>query len=154
MKLFTGRQVNRIDPKLPPQSMKTYQIVAPISTHTRPATCEEVLCQNYRNGFKILTDPNTDLGQAQATYLRADRSRTWRSVNEGGLIVFYAPPGSQCFAEHRAPLDREPFYLRREGDYRGNPRGTEPFKHTTPESWVDDFASHQAALADKLNGSQ
>jgi hypothetical protein len=47
-------------------------------------------------------------------------------------------------------LDRAPLYVVRDGDHRGNPRGTRDRLHQNPGNWVDDFATHQQAIADEI----
>ena len=70
--------------------------------------------------------------------------------NPLGLTEFTFEAGQTCFVEHRVPLEREPLYVVRDGDWRGNPRGTAPRIHTRPDDWVDDFAEHQQRLADRF----
>ncbi len=66
-----GRPINRAPAHLPVGAMQTYAILAPRSTHYRRATCAEFECPDYVNGFALVADLATDLGQAQATYIRA-----------------------------------------------------------------------------------
>jgi hypothetical protein len=65
-------------------------------------------------------------------------------------LVFDA--GQPCFraSQHRARVDRPPLYIVRDGDYRGNPRGTKARLHQNPANWVEDFATHQQAIADEI----
>jgi hypothetical protein len=141
----------RIDPQLPAAAMKTYQIVAPLSTHWRPATCGEVNCPNYLNGWKTVVDETTELGRAQAHYIRSESKRKFTvAFLEGGLTRFIFEAGQRCFAEHQARLDRPELYVVRDGDWRGNPRGTEPRRHARPADWVDDFANHQQRIAEQI----
>jgi hypothetical protein len=136
----------RIDPQTGPEAYKTYQIVAPRSTHYRPATCREVECDGYRNGFRTIVPADS----LQAQYIRAKSGRAFVEQPGGpGLAEFSFAPGQQCFraSEHRIALDREPFYVVRDGDYRGNPFGTRPLQRRAVD-WVDDFATHQQNVAD------
>lgn len=141
----------RIDPKLPAGAMKTYAIHAPISTHYRPATCQEVDCEAYAHGWKTRIDPNAELGRKQLNYIRLGSGRSFRVVTSPGtpIVDLIFSPGQQCFAQHQVPLEREPFYIVRDGDFRGNPRGTTPRKLSAPH-WVDDFATHQDTIATAL----
>ncbi len=140
----------RLQPQLPASAVKTYQILAPVPTHFRPARCEEVDCSLSRNGFKIQVDETTDLGQAQAHYLRKESGRECIVSREAELTVFTFPPGTQCFNPHQFPLNREPRYLVRGGDWRGDPRGDPVREHDRPEDWVDDFATHQQRIKDRI----
>ncbi|ACU71749.1 hypothetical protein Caci_2840 [Catenulispora acidiphila DSM 44928] len=47
-------------------------------------------------------------------------------------------------------MEREPLYLVRGGDWRGNPTGQLPLKHSGPESWVDDFGEHQENITEEI----
>lgn len=145
------RPLNRIMPKLPAGAMKTYQVVAPKASHWRNATCAEVECQAHANGWVTAVDEATELGQRQAGYIRRDSGRafTERRTPEGGT-EFVFPPGQRCFRAHSVPLEREPLYVVRGGDWRGNPSGAPARRHTRPDFWVEDFATHQQALADRL----
>jgi hypothetical protein len=54
------------------------------------------------------------------------------------------------YEDHKLPLDRMPFFLVHEGDWRGNPRGGAPHVHKRAIDWVDEFANHQVRLAETL----
>lgn len=131
--------------------MKTYAIVAPRSTHHRPATCAEVECEAWAHGWVTAVDERTELGQRQAGYIRTKSGRAYTmSGDADGRTVFTFKPGQSCFREHTVRLDRPELYVVREGDHRGNPRGAEPLVHKRARDWVDDFATHQERLADRL----
>lgn len=145
------RHVNRIMPGLPAQAYKTYQIVAPPVSHWRPATCQEAGCGAYERGWQTRIDETTELGARQAHYIRKVAGRRFtvdRSVE--GLTVFTFEAGQVCFQRHQVPLEREPFYFVRGGDFRGNPAGVQPFQHRRGEDWVDDFATHQDRIARQI----
>jgi hypothetical protein len=44
-------------------------------------------------------------------------------------------------------LERPELYIVREGDWRGNPRGTPPRRHARAADWVDEAMEHQ----DRIN---
>jgi hypothetical protein len=142
--------LNRFAPVLPPTAMKTYQVKAPISTHTRKATCAEVNCPALANGWRTEIDETTDLGKRQAWYIRNQSGRRYTEDRRATLTIFTFSAGQTCFAVHREPLEREPLYLVRGGDWRGNPRGIPTRQHVRAEDWLDDFATHQQTLADRL----
>jgi hypothetical protein len=146
---MAGRELFRVHPQVGPEGYKTYQISAPRSTHTRPATCAEVDCQGWRHGW-ITRVP---VGSELAEYITGKvHGRHFTETTGLGSPdrEFVFPPGQECFrsSQHRVPLEREPVYLVRDGDYRGNPRGTGPVTRTAID-WVDDFATHQQQLADR-----
>lgn len=140
------RAINRIVPAIGSENMKTYQIVAPLSTHFRKATCEEVECRHYINGWKTIIDERTAQGQGQAHYIRRSSGRRFTEERDAaGLTVFKFEAGQVCFkaSEHRMRLDRPEIYIVKDGDFRGNPRGTRSFVHVNSSDWVEDFATHQ-----------
>lgn len=140
------QRVNLIPPNMPTQSYRTYSIVAPVATHFRPGTCEEADCENYKLGFKVVVDPNTELGKQQMHYLDADRSRSCiREMQPTGLIEYIYGPGQTCFAQHKVRIDRPEIFVVRDGHFQ-NPTGGSR-THTKPEYWVEDFAEHQDKLA-------
>ncbi len=118
---------------------KTYSLAQPTATHTRKASCEEVNCAHFLDGWTYDT--------------RHLDERLWRAIQQSGkrfrrevllgveYLVFY--PGQQCFAEHRVPNDREPFYLLTHHARRMNLRTATKF---TPDNWVNDFAEHQEII--------
>lgn len=139
----------RITPKLPPEALKTYGIMAPKETHFRRASCKEVDCPRYANGWKTIVDLSTDLGVKQARYIREHSGRKYTVTKEGELATFVFGPEQQCFTPHSVPLEREPLYVVRGGDWRGNPRGT-PTVRRGAADWVDDFANHQDQISRKI----
>lgn len=142
---------NRIVPALPVTAMKTYSIKAPIQTHHRPATCAEADCPHHLNGWSSTFDVSTDLGREQAGYVRAMSGRKFVEERVAETMVrFTFEAGQQCFRsdEHTVPLEREPFYIVRGGDWRGN---TGSRRDLNADNWVDDFATHQEQLADRLS---
>lgn len=137
-------------PLMPAAAYKTFQIASPISTHYRPATCEEVGCLAQAHGWATMVDESHVLGAKQAHYIRKLAGRSFiEARTELGLTRFEFAAGQRCFASesHRVPLERPEIYVVREGDHRGNPRGTEPRVHVRALDWVDEFANHQDKIA-------
>lgn len=132
-----------------PEAYKTFQFAAPIGTHFRKAGCREVRCEAYENGWRSRVEamaPNvlyavTHSGRKYRTDHVA-KGETW--------LVFEA--GQPCFraSTHRIRIERDFTYLVRDGDWRGNPYGTDPYRHTKPELWVEQFAEHQQKIADRV----
>lgn len=136
----------RPDPKLPVTAMKTYSVRMPVASHFRKATCAEVDCPAYLNGWRtVLTDGQVDMIDA----LRAS-GRQFREDVDGQVHTFWFEPGTPCFraTEHRLSLERDPILTVRAGDWRGNPSGWVQ-RHTRAEDWVEDFALHQQRVADQ-----
>lgn len=141
--------LNRPDPLMPAQAYKTYAVVAPLSTHWRKATCAEVDCPHYLNGWR--TRIETLAPELLRTARNSGRHYTVLQIAAGeSYLVFRA--GQPCFAAatHRKRIEREPLYIVRDGDYRGNPRRTRARQHLNPATWVEDFSEHQQKLADEI----
>ena len=143
--------VNRIEPGMPVDAYKTYRILSPPSTHFRPATCAEVDCEAYLNGWRSIIDETTVLGEQQAHYIRKQSGRSFIEHRfESGLTRFSFEAGQKCFARgHQVRLDRPEHYLVRGGDWRGNPTG-ETRTHVNAADWVEDFGEHQQRLLDQI----
>lgn len=138
----------RITPGLPASDYRTYALLSPRPTHFRSASCAEAECTAMQNGWQSIVDTSTDLGRRQAEYIRTEAGRRYSEHrDEHGRAVFTFEAGQRCFAQHRVSLDRAPLYVVRDGDWRGNPRGTAPRIHSSAEDWVDDFATHQDRLS-------
>jgi hypothetical protein len=154
--------MGRAQPLAGAHAYKTYSVSAPLATHWRVATCGEVGCPREEFGWTTVVLEADDLGQAQAHYIRTSSGRKFtESRREDGMTVFEFPPGQRCFSTlvrdgrvvsgHPKRIERPELFIVRDGDWRGNPRGTSPLVHSGPESWVDDFATHQQTLADAAN---
>jgi len=135
----------RVTPLMSAYAYKTYSVAAPVATHRRVATCAEVSCRQHEHGWTTVVDERTELGQRQAHYIRTLSGRQYREErNVGGGTTFAFPANQRCFRQHTVPLEREPLYIVRGGDWRG---GIDPMQHDNAENWVDDFATHQDRIA-------
>jgi hypothetical protein len=143
------QHTNRLSPAGQPADYKTYAIASPIETHTRAATCQEVECLAYQNGWITEIDVSTTLGQNQAAYIQHRSGRSYSVEQNGSQVKLTFPAGQECFHPHRVALDRPAIFVVRDGDWRGNPRGTSPVIRT-PDDWVDDFANHQISVANQI----
>jgi hypothetical protein len=123
----------RLPPQGPAQAYQTFSVRSPSDRMVR-TVCEQVACQAWRQGWESVIDERTDLGKAQAQYIRHQSGRTFREQKtETGLTVFRFESGQRCFAEHQT---RPELYLVRDGDFRGNPTGRRRV-HTRPADWVE-----------------
>ncbi|MEE4546461.1 hypothetical protein V2S66_31415 [Streptomyces sp. V4-01] len=136
-----------IEPAMGPESYKSYVLAQPLDTHWRKATCEEVNCDHFLNGWRVRVE-NLTPEQLHAAK-NSGRHYQEHRIADGETWLGFAA-GQPCFraSEHRAPLARPPLYVVRDGDLRGNPRGTKARLHQRPDLWVEDFAEHQQTLAD------
>lgn len=142
------QRMNRTAPQGASRDYKTYQIVSPLSTHWRPATCAEIDCPEYLKGWRLRVEglPPEMLHAAKTCGRKFAELDV--SANEHWLIF---EAGQPCFraAQHRKLLDKQEIFIVRDGDFRGNPTGNVR-KHTRPEDWREDFAEHQEKLARQI----
>ena len=134
---------NRFGAAGPVHLYRTYGAALPLKTHTVPATCEEVDCEQYLKGWSInaalLSERNiAEIKRAGYRYIVLPVS------DSETLWVFEA--GQSCFksSTHRRDI-RPPLFYRRRGDWRGNPDGG-PATQMRVEDWVDDFANNMDRL--------
>lgn len=145
------RQINRVTPVGPVQAYQSYQVATPVRTHFRQATCAEVECAHWRDGWRMELDPNTELGRRQLAYIRMKSGRAYTDITtlDSPTVTLLFPPGQRCFGQHRLPiLGREPLVRVRGGDWRGNPTGMVR-RHVRAADWVEDFAEHQLKIIEQ-----
>lgn len=141
-----AQHINRVAPKMPTAAYKTYAFGLPFSQWRR-ASCAEVDCRAYLEGWATKVDERTELGMAQAYYIRRESRRGFREYrDEAGLTVFQFNPGQTCFGSDRHLVpSRPPLWVVRGGDWRKNLGILR--RHTSAEDWADDFRNHQDRLA-------
>lgn len=123
----------RLEPQGPVQAYQTFSVRSRPDKAVR-TVCERVACPAWREGWESAIDERTDLGAAQAAYIRSQSGRTFRELRtEAGLTVFRFESGQRCFADHKT---RPELYLVRDGDFRGNPTGRVR-RHDRPQDWVE-----------------
>lgn len=135
-----------LDRTLPIGAYKTYVIAQPLATHFRHATCAEIECPGYLNGWVTVVPSDSP----QAVYIRTGSKRHFVEQPAGaGLAEFRFAAGQRCFGaeRHKVPVGRPPLYVVRDGDRRGNPTGRQ-MQHATPEDWRDDLGEHQLKIID------
>ena len=138
------QKVNRIAPLGPANAYQTYSISVGRDVEV-VAACKDVGCEYWRDGWDTHIDESTDLGKAQASYIRRQSGRTFTELRTAaGITIFRFASGQRCFREHRTRPD---LFVVRDGDWRGNPtkRGR---VHANGRDWAEDFAEHEIALAD------
>ncbi len=96
------------------QKDNKYGLHTPVLSHRRPATCKEVECESWREGWRILADTRTELGQDQRDYFVSGKSQRHftQLTLEDGKILFTFAPGQPCFkrGEHTISLEKAPDY--------------------------------------------
>lgn len=129
------RPLFRPDPTIPASGMRTFEIAAPLDTHWRKASCVEVGCLDHQYGWMIAL---TGLDDADREMARGSGRRYTEDQDDAGPVLIFAA-GQPCFraSTHRIRLDRPELFISRDGDWRGNPRGTAPTVFSGPEPWAD-----------------
>lgn len=123
----------RLPAQGPAQAYQTFSVKSRPDRLIR-TVCERVACQAWRSGWESAIDERTDLGKAQAAYIRTQSGRTFKEQKTAaGLTVFRFEAYQRCFADHQT---RPELYVVRDGDYRGNPTGRKR-QHTSAADWVD-----------------
>jgi len=139
------RQLNRNTPELGPEHMRTHAILAPLATHFRKATCEEVECEHYAHGWGV---PAKHLTEQDLHDIKASgRAYTKVQIKEGEDHLWFAP-GQPCFRAsiHVIRIDRPELFVVRDGDWRGNPRKTETQVFSSADSWADSLNTNLEQL--------
>lgn len=137
----------RIAPAGPVGAYRTFEVAAPLGTHWREGTCEEVDCEAYRLGWVTKIDIGTELGRQQAMYIIDHSGRRFVPERIGETLVeFTFEPGQKCFARHQVPLERDPLLIVRDGDWRGNPTGQRRLLSNV-DDWVGEFQENQERIA-------
>ena len=133
--------------RLPTHMMKSYALLQPLATHYREATCAEVECRGFREDMTVTFDLTVPQQVSDANWLRNHSGLrfTYFMLDDDRKVKFVVPAGQRCLESllrpHRVPLEREPLMVVRGGDtFRGNPTG-ERRSHTSPESFVDEWAT-------------
>ena len=79
-----------------------YRLSAPLSTHWAEIDCKTEGCRHWQLGWVTTVDTGTELGKAQAGFIRYQSGRSFREERAGDtLIRFVFPAGQKCFIQHR-----------------------------------------------------
>lgn len=135
----TQRRVNRAEPVGPTHAYQTYSIQAPLETHFVKATCPEVDCKEYKEGWTLRVQHLNDrlwaaIKNSKRRYRRMDLTA------EEGYLIF--EPGQLCFQvdQHKRKLERPEFYLVGRGDWRSfRPRNATQLKTGL---WLEHLYEH------------
>jgi hypothetical protein len=131
-----GNPINRIAPEIGNDKMITFGVFAPVGSHFRRATCEEIGCLAFHHGWTF--DTAGQPADITAAVKASGRKYTVGTSEHGELLIFEA--GQPCFkaSEHRLRLDREEIFMSRSGDWRGNARPHDkPTVYSGPDAFVD-----------------
>ena len=143
----------RVPPKLPVHAMKTYEMRWPTSTHHRSATCAEVDCPQYLNGWQMGFDLTVPEKVEAANWVRNQSGLSFSFALTETTVTFTFPAGQQCLESrirpHTVTLEREPLYLVRGGDFRGNPLRQQR-AHVNGADFADDWHTSLDRLEEQM----
>lgn len=139
--------LNRIEPGMPPGAYQQYELNAPMRTHYRQATCTEVDCPARQHGWRMGFDVSIVEKANAVKWIRLHSGRSFTTEQVGNSVVLTFPAGQDCFETHQVPLEREPFYVIRGGDWRAQTSAPQRYREA---DWVDHFANHQDKLATRI----
>jgi len=119
---------------------KTYAVRSPLETHYRKATCVEVNCEAYRNGWQFRKEGMT----AEMLFYATHCGKRYRElqVAPGETYLVYEP-GQRCFEAsfHTVSLERPEWDFVGRGDSSVF-QTDKARRHTKREFWVEDFQHH------------
>jgi hypothetical protein len=148
------RPLARVRALGPTQAYKTYAVKSPLNSHYRKATCQEINCHSYLNGWYFFKDALDERLLYAATH--SGRKYIEKYMDEGGMLLgdkvvqgtyLVYPAGQTCFKidSHVISLQRPELYFVGRGDYRSfNTRNAK--QHTSPANFVDDWTTHMDYL--------
>jgi hypothetical protein len=143
---FGGSRGTLLQPKMSTDKYKTFNVAQPLDTHFRKATCAEVECDAFVNGW---TYKKADLITADLLYLVTHAGKRYKeaTLDDSSELYLVFEPGQMCFqaASHRINLERPQFFTSGRGDRRSfNPRRA--YQYADGDEWVEAFAEHQEIL--------
>jgi hypothetical protein len=128
---------------MPVQAYQTWSVKSRPDQRVK-TVCERVGCRRWREGWDSVIDESTDLGKAQAAFIRGSR-RTFKEQRSGaGLTVFRFEPYQRCYEDHQTMPEK---YLVRGGDYRATVGQVRV--HKRAEDWVEHVQQHMAGLLEE-----
>lgn len=142
------RPITRAQPLMATQNYRTFAIRSPLSTHHRRATCVEVECPDYQNGWYLKLEGLPEELRYIATHSGKRYTQGEVMLPTGEVfqaLIFEA--GQACFnaPTHTVPLGRPEFFFAGRGDYRSfSHRKAQQFDKA--EHFVESFEEHLAAI--------
>lgn len=140
-----GRPLNRVAPKLSNDRMQTHTILAPLQTHWRKATCEEVACKPFLEGYGVpLKGLDADDLALLESFIKVHKMKASKVEITDGEWHYWFAPGQRCLraSSHVRRLDREEIFLVRNGDWRGTDPTQDPITFSSADSWADHLGTH------------
>lgn len=122
---------------------QSYRVAMPIATHWEQASCEDVDCPAFRNGWVTILP----VGDPLIATLRASGRSYREEAGDAGLLRFVFAAGQPCFraSTHRQQTDRPAIFI------HGN-RETAESRVVQPNEWQERFAETLDGLSDERKG--
>ena len=123
--------------------MGRYSASWPLQTHWMAASCKEVDCPHFIEGWKTVVPDDSP----QAAYIRHDKTRHHQEYRvDDGDIAFVFPSGQRCYnsPNHRRKLERGPWLTINSPSY--NPFALERYAVDSIE-WMEKFNQDMALRA-------
>lgn len=127
-----------------------YRITQRVKENFRPATCAEVECSAFRNGWKTIVPAGV---ADQVRVVARDTGRAYiEQRSAAGLVEFSFQPGQEGFKggehDHTIRVDSiQRFAKQRFVKQQGVQHATGAPQPLSAQSWVDDFGENQERLA-------
>ncbi|MEU4804310.1 hypothetical protein [Actinosynnema sp. NPDC023587] len=147
--------INRIPPRLSPAAMITFATAAPLgpTRHWRKASCREVDCKHWREGWISAFDESDPDQHAKAQYVRNFSGRRFTETrDEQGRTIFRFHTEQMCFhADSHVIRDEDvpPLYVARGGDWRQD-TSARVTVHSGPDPWLDHMQTNLERVAARL----
>lgn len=118
--LNLGQQTFRINRGVPQGYDKKGNVIYGFRPgYWREVGCQDIDCPKYTNGWTTTVDTSTELGQAQAQYIRKRSGRKFREERTAlTLVHFIFESGQICFDlekhredHHMVPEQRDPVFV-------------------------------------------
>lgn len=125
-----------------------FGMAEPLSTHWRKATCDEVDCRAYTDGWETIVGADSE----QADYIRHRSGRAYQETRTAdGLARFRFAPEQRCFSswQHRIKVGRPEIWTHTSalGERRVHKRGTDWMEHIHQEiDPVIDLAKREGVI--------
>ncbi len=110
-------------------NLQNFRVLLPVATHRMVATCEDVDCDHYLNGWMTVVEVDS----RQDIYIRKHSGRKWTVTKVGTQLEYRFEAGQKCFTEHTRLNGREPFYLHETRDGRRMHRAQDFMEHAKQE---------------------
>lgn len=122
---------------------QSYRVAMPLATHWEPATCADVDCPHYLNGWATLLPAGDPLVE---TLRKSGRSYR-EEQGDAGMLRFVFAAGQPCFraSTHRQQTGRPALYI------HGN-RETQESRVVQSSEWQERFAETLDGLREEREG--